>query len=154
MVYTFAAGRQLIFYVKVGGRTRLVQFGERNNFGGSQFLTQDENIANAIRQTSMFKRGVIMEATVKPKEENITPKHSLTPNPSPKGEGSIKTELGGARYEVRKEPAKNVLEVDNFTQAKEALSKKLGIDKKNMKTPAQLSKIAKENGIAIKYTER
>ena len=40
----------------------------------------------------------------------------------------------------------------NFTQAKSMLSKKLGINYKDIKTPDQLMKLAKDNGIIIKYS--
>lgn len=143
--YTFAAERQLIFHVNVSGRTRLVQFGERNMSGASSFLTTDSGIAAAIRRHSMFRRGAIKETTVKAAADD-------TPHPVRQsvleGRGAHLPGIGSAPSGA------DVLEADNFTQAKEVIIKRFGVTKSDVKTPALLAKTAKEHGITIKYREK
>ena len=149
--YHFAAERQLIFHVLVNGLNRLIQFGERNNAGASTFYTPDINVACAIRRTSMFKRGVIKEfgEQAKPAPKEVEKKAS------PVTSQGVVTNAAPvpSKQEKAAEKADNVIEVKNFTQAKEAVSKKLGIAKSAIKTPALLARVCKEEGLEIKYIE-
>lgn len=142
--YIFSAERQLIFDVMIDGRKRLVQFGERSQFGASNFSTTDEKVAAAIRKHSMFKRGVITESTINAEDKD-------------KSTGAVPSDKVPS---IQKDPAQkateepdelDVIEVENFTQAKSAIIKRLGIDKNMVKTPPMLNKVAKDNGITIHY---
>lgn len=147
--YTFAAARQFIFQVTVEGRQRLVRFSERNQFGASTFCTPDAKVAEAIRKTSMVKRGVIEETT--PKEEKKpqgTAAQVARPAESPQPHEGVDDEVQPPDSKA------DVIEVDNFSQAKEAVAKRLGIDKSSIRTPPDLSAVAKRNGIIIKYRQK
>lgn len=162
--YIFSAERQLIFYVTVDGRTRLVQFGERSQWGASNFSTDDAKVAAAIRRHSMFLRGVITETTPPQQEPPKQVKKAATKpvgeqagtvaGQSPaadddEGQGTDETGQDGAGDDTA-----NVIEADNFTQAKEAVMKRLGVDKDAVKTPILLQKVAKDNGLTINYKKK
>jgi hypothetical protein len=139
-VYTFSAERQLFFYVNVGGQQRLVKFGERNAYGASVFQTILRETAEAIRRHSLFKRGVIREAVNDTAAEDTAAR--------------VTTEvLGSGRStdEAPKGPEAETIEAKNFTQAKSAVAKKLGIGYNDIKTPDQLMQLAKEHGLNIVY---
>lgn len=107
----------------------------------------------------MFKRGVICETTPKEKDTAAMPERT---------DGGSVGKTGGHRKQagVGKKSAaataedsaptdsENVIEVENFTQAREAIIKRLGVGKNEVKTPVQLQKVAKEAGISIKYNKK
>ena len=66
--YIFSASRQLIFFVNINGQQRLVQFGSRNANGSSIFQTTNEKTAEAIRNHSLYRRGVVVEQVEKKPE--------------------------------------------------------------------------------------
>lgn len=135
--------------------------------GASNFFTTDEDVANAIRLTSLFRRGAIKEVTVlKPvvaiKQEPKV-RQAAEPVESVRGRQVIKPAgkapgtapgAGGADVATQsQQTGQDVIEAKNFTQAKEAIVKRLGISKTAVKTPALLAQVAKDNGITIKYME-
>lgn len=154
--YRFAAERQLIFHANVGGKTMLVEFGERSSYGASVFITPDPNIAQAIRRTSMFQRGVIKETTPEEKPAVAAAKKADT---ATNGKTSLEAAKPAKTTKASQEQPKatnpdNIIEADNFTQAKEIVARRLGIDRRTMKNPASLDKVAKENGLTIHYKEK
>ncbi len=155
VIYRFAAPRQFIFSVAVEGRTHLIRFGERNQFGTSVFNTKDAKIAEAIRNNNLFKRGSIAEA---PKEEIAEPTKGKAPKkpqqaPDKKQAGEDLDIKKLTKPQTGKKPAKddNTKTFKNITQAKEYLSKTFGIPKTKLKTPALVEQAAKDNGITIAY---
>nr|DAE48533.1 MAG TPA: hypothetical protein [Caudoviricetes sp.] len=126
--YEFCSDRQYIFCVEVGGVRRLIEFGDQNQFGRSVYQTKNRQIAEAIRKTSMFKRGRIVETSAPKQEDDVRA-------PSPQ---------------------QNKIEVKTFaniTQAKEWVSKFCGIDKSKLRRPAQTIEAAAEHGIKIEITK-
>ena len=163
--HIFTAERQLIFYVNLDGRRVLVRFGERSMWGSSNYVTTDAKLAAAIREHSMFKRGIITENTQpeekkvkKPAQKTAKVEKGQQENPADTSQplvddGSVENEAeGGDSGEDTGEA--DVIEVDNFTQAREEVMKRLGIDKDLVKTPPLLSKVAKEHGISIRYRKK
>lgn len=141
-MYEFAADRQFIFSVEVDGRTRLVTFGERNQFGTSLFQTEDGKVAESIRKTGLFRRGVIKETHLQATTHPVPPEGRETDSGTSAGTG-----------------AEAVVKVEtkmfaNFTQAREWLSKTYGLAKGSLRTPAAVQKAAEEHGIQIGYEQR
>lgn len=141
MVYTFAAERKLVFVVQTGGHNRLVEFGDRNQNGTSVFATTDANVAAAVRRSSLYRRGVIIETTREP--EPAAPSPSPGTSAFPGTSGSSVTSGSSASPEVR--------EYDNFTVAREAIVKEFGIKKSEVRNPTALARVAQEHGFNIKY---
>lgn len=159
MKYEFAAERKMIFFATAGGKKRLIEFSDRNSAGASQFQTNEAVIARAVRRTSFFKRGVIVQ-TAGPTEED---EKALLQQYAPKRKSiasvfqqaaapSSKAEKRSAEPSPVAGKAENVREFPNFTMAREAVSKELGIPKSKLRNPTALSKAAADHGIAIKYT--
>jgi len=162
MKYVFAAERKLVFPVAAGGIKRLVEFSDRNSQGASVFQTDDANIAKAITNTSLARRGVISVVSCPPEEEDkaqspVVPKSEIANKPSNRlRRKANKADL--KEQEPDKSPKtaiqnEKVREYANFTLAKEAISKEFGIDKNIIKNPIVLARIAKDNGILIKYQD-
>lgn len=135
MYYSFAADRKLIFVVQSSGRKRLVEFGERSDSGVSLFTTTDENVAQAIRRSSMSRRGIIVETTVEQQPEEKKPKETVQAKKEPVADK--------AQGEIR--------EYDNFTLAREAITKEFNIPKAEVRNPTSLERAAKEHGFSIRY---
>ena len=157
--YCFFSNRQLIFYVNINGQQRLVKFGERDTFGVSAFQTTNPYTAEAIRKSSLYKKGVIKEEIkVEEKPEPVIMGEvkkvpaDLETEPTPVDEDAVvnDTVIEGATSTDNNE---NVIEAKNFTQAKSILSKKLNIKYNDIKTPDQLMKLASEANITIKYVK-
>lgn len=130
-LFEFVAERQLIFHADIDGLQRLIIFGEREGNGASVFQTKDERVANAIRRTAMFRRGVIIETT-------------RTASPSlPQGP---KTNHGSP---LQKAPTKEEKTFANITQAKDWISRSWGISKSALRTPAQIMTAADAHGVKI-----
>lgn len=135
MDYSFAAERKVVLTVQAGGRNRLIEFGERNENGVSCFQTNDAIIANTIRRHSLSRRGVIVETTP-PKAAEPEPEKKAVTKPDTQPKASDGTPIRA---------------FDNFTLAREAITKELGIPKTKVRTPQTLEKLARENGFTIKY---
>ena len=137
-MYTFAASRQFFFNVPYQGRSRLIQFGDRNQAGVSVFLTDDPELAEAIRKNSLFTRGAITEETPEGEKKKTTPEKK-----------KIATPEGG-----KKEPATDVskkMVFTNFTQAREHLCKQFKIARSKVRNPTALARFAEEKNITIVY---
>nr|WP_298672896.1 hypothetical protein [uncultured Prevotella sp.] len=138
-MYTFAASRQFFFNVPYQGRSRLIQFGDRNQAGVSVFLTDDPKLAEAIRKNSLFTRGAITEETPEgEKKKMATPK-----------EKKIATSEGGKK-ELAPDVGKKMV-FTNFTQAREHLCKQFKIARSKVRNPTALSRFAEEKNITIVY---
>lgn len=135
MDFSFAAERKVVLTVQAGGRNRLVEFGERNGNGVSCYQTSDAIIAQAIRRHSLSRRGVIVETTPPQQEQ---------PQPEPKKVAKAETQPKAA-------DGTPIRAFDNFTVARETITKELGIARNRVRTPATLEKLARENGFVIKY---
>ena len=151
MTYAFAAESQYIFHTEIDGIQYLVQFGFRNGNGSSVFQTQNAKVAEAIRRTSMFKRGAIVETTVWPKKDDAL--KGAAQNGSTK---DTKDTKGGARDDSEapagnadEEPKMEVKVFANITQAKEFVSKEYGVAKRLLKKPEQVIEEAKKHGVKI-----
>lgn len=161
--YCFFSNRQLIFYININGQQRLVKFGERDTFGVSAFQTTNPYTAEAIRKSSLFKKGVIREESKM--EEEPKPAVMKKVEKVPVATGQVVTEPVVTEPVVTDpitiEPSsgsttdagdsENVIEAKNFTQAKSMLAKKLNIKYNDIKTPAQMMQLAKDAGITLKY---
>lgn len=160
--YIFTAERQLIFYVALDGRRVLVRFGERSMWGSSNYVTTDAKLAAAIREHSMFKKGIITENT-QPEEKKgkksagkpAVVKAGQQGKPADTGQPPVDDgNAGDAGDSGEGSGEADVIEVDNFTQAREEVMRRLGIDKDLVKTPPLLGKVAKEHGIIIRYRKK
>lgn len=137
MTYTFAADRRVIFVVQCGGRNRLVEFGERNENGVSAFSTTDAAVAAAIRKSSLSRRGAITDTTKYPEPGTQAPMK--------------KEEKKKQAQEAGTASAPEVREFDNFTLAREAITKEFGLKKSEVRNPTALARVAQEHGFTIKY---
>lgn len=138
MEYTFAAERKLVFVVQCGGRNRLVEFGDRNISGASVFITTDPNVAQAIRRSSLSRRGVIVETT-KPQE------------PAPEKASQTNTNTTQKTQSPQEPASPEVRPYENFTLAREAIIKEFGLKKSEVRNPTALARVAQEHGFTIKY---
>lgn len=135
MTYTFAAERRVIFVVQCGGRNRLVEFGERNANGVANFNTTDPAVAAAIRKSSLSRRGAITETTKYPEPEAQLPKKEEKKQAPVADKASTPT----------------VREYENFTLAREAITKEFGLKKSEVRNPTALARVAQDHGFTIKY---
>lgn len=135
MDFSFAAERKVVLTVQAGGRNRLIEFGERNSNGVSCFQTTDAITANAIRRHSLSRRGVIVETTPPQQQE-----------PEPEIKKVVKADT-----QPKAADGTPIRAFDNFTLARETITKELGIPRTKVRTPATLEKLARENGFIIKY---
>ncbi len=170
-MYSFAAERQLIFYANVGGRSRLIQFGERNHAGASVFMTQEEKVAEAVRRNSMFKRGVITETTIK---EEVKPVIAEAEPQRTEQTGKAKKNAKGGKKGSAKKGGKNAAPVKaesvkaeaepqrteqeaksfrDFSHAREWFGKEYGVSRKELRNPTMLAEYAKKYNVTIKYEE-
>jgi hypothetical protein len=168
MEYTFASRRQLSFIIQAGGLNLLVEFGPRNQAGVSVFMTSDPKVAHAVRKHSLTRRGIIEETTkeVEIKAEVKAEKKAVAkakaeaeaqPQRTVQAKKSAKAAADKAATTKPAEPkkpaeAKECI-FDNYTVAREAICKELGIKKGDVRNPEALATVAKEHGIIIKYKE-
>lgn len=175
MEFTFSAERKVVFTVQAGGVRRLVEFGERNENGVSSFFTRDPKVASAIRRHSMSRRGIIVETSPVPVEEPSEPVRRPQPTVRTlasvkRADASIKKQSVpsvGTRTAVGKAAAKaakkivsdiaeagqngEVREFENFTVAREKISREFSIPKRDIRTPTALARAAMERGFSIRY---
>lgn len=147
MDYIFSAERKLVFTIRTGGRNLLVEFGDRNSGGMSSFVTSDTKIAQAIRRTSLSRRGVIIEST--PANQADT-----TPNPVPSSPSRPDLPTSPTipdKPSASASTGSSVRSYDNFTLAREAIVKEFGIKKSDVRNPTALARFAQEKGFTIKY---
>lgn len=156
MEFTFAAERKVVFFVQAGGLRRCVEFGDRNEAGASVYVTKDPKIANAIRKTSMARRGVIVETTpASVIEESLkapSKPYSVSESNRNRGKKAETGKTGSAPTDTAgKDDGLEVREYDNYTVAREAITREFNIPKKDVRNPTALDRVAKENGFTIKY---
>lgn len=156
MKYVFAAERKLIFIISAGGINRLVEFSDRNRDGGSSFQTDDAKVAKAIRKGSLYKRGVIQQVSGPTEEDEaqIEAMQNFLKRPSKADAWKDKTPVSDKivkHVEEPQQPGQRVMEFNNITFAREAISRELGIPKAQLRSQAALDKAAKDAGIVIKY---
>lgn len=132
-VFEFASERQYIFKVEINNIPRLVAFGDPYQGSSSMFQTTDRKVAEAIRRTSMFRRGAIKETT-KPEEKPVK-----------------KTEKPEEAEEAEK-PKKPKMEekvFTNITQAKDWVSHEYKIPKSQLKKPESVIAEAKKHKVKL-----
>lgn len=137
MLSTFTAYSQLIFKVCIGGRFKIVAFGERSRNGVSCYATNDDAVAEAIRQSSYCKKGLIIDTT---------PKNAQAGAGEDAG-GSKKAQEDNTGSEKTLEKK----HFDSITFAKNYLAKEFGVDKKSLKKPADVISVGMEHGIEISF---
>lgn len=129
-VFEFASERQYIFKVEIDDIPRLVAFGDPYQGSSSMFQTTDRKVAEAIRRTSMFRRGAIKETT-KPEEK-----------PVKKAEKPKETEKP-------KQPKMEEKVFTNITQAKDWVSHEYKIPKSQLKKPESVIAEAKKHKVKL-----
>ena len=152
MTYIFSSERQLIFKVVVGGRDRLVEFGERNGSGRSLFVTENSYIAGAIRRHDFYKNGIIEEAAMEsPRTGESKAGEAAMESPRTREgdkEGAGESEAGEISQDVKDS---NVQEFENISAAREYLVRTFGVDRKRVKLPSQIKSQAKKCGVEIRF---
>ena len=126
-VFEFASERQYIFKVEINNIPRLVAFGDPYQGSSSMFQTTDRKVAEAIRRTSMFRRGAIKETT-KPEEKPVKKTEKPEEAEKPKMEEKVFT---------------------NITQAKDWVSKEYKIPKTQLKKPESVIAEAKKHKVKL-----
>ena len=129
-VFEFASERQYIFKVEINNIPRLVAFGDPYQGSSSMFQTTDRKVAEAIRRTSMFRRGTIKETT-KPEEKPVK-----------------KTEKPEEAEEAEK-PKMEEKVFTNITQAKDWVSHEYKIPKSQLKKPESVIAEAKKHKVKL-----
>lgn len=133
-VFEFVSERQYIFKVEIDNIPRLVAFGDPYQGSSSMFQTTDRKVAEAIRCTSMFRRGAIKETT-KPEEK--------------KAKSSTQTKAAKAAEEKPKQPKMEERVFTNITQAKDWVSKEYKIPKNQLKKPESVVAEAKKHKVKL-----
>lgn len=126
-VFEFASERQYIFKVEINNIPRLVAFGDPYQGSSSMFQTTDRKVAEAIRRTSMFRRGAIKETT-KPVEKPMKKAEKPEETEKPKMEEKVFT---------------------NITQAKDWVSHEYKIPKSQLKKPESVIAEAKKHKVKL-----
>ena len=137
-VYEFVSERKYVFKVETDGVPKLVEFGDAYGSNASIFQTKDRKVAEAIRRTSMFRRGAIKETT---KEEEHT-----------KSAASISVQNGNqddGQAQNGTEPEMEEKIFTNITQAKDWVSKEYKIPKTRLKKPESVVAEAKKNNVKL-----
>jgi hypothetical protein len=139
MFYEFCSERQFVFTIEVDGKSRLVEFSERNQFGASVYQTADSKVADKIRQTSMVRIGQIVETT------------KITEAPQKRAIRKTITTPANEDPTTKSESGKEITEktFPSITQAREFIVSTFGIPKAHLRKPETLSQVAEEHGIKL-----
>lgn len=162
MTYHFVADAQLIFKVMTfGGGQVQINFSERDSTGTSSFLTNNPNVANAIKNHSFFKKGRIAEAgciedeqqeeiiCFTPEEDqndgddNVTTAEEV--QPEPETEEQIDPETSNNES--------NQLSFANITIAKDYLHRTYGVDKAEIRSMTKIIAFGQSKGLDIRIGE-
>jgi hypothetical protein len=143
-VYEFASERQYVFKVETDGIPKLVAFGDTYGNSASMFQTRDRKVAEAIRRTSMFKRGAIKETT-KPEETAIA---AAQQRPTER-RGEQKGNKSSKEAQKATEPKMEEKVFTNITQAKDWVSKEYKIPKTQLKKPEAVVAEAKKHKVRL-----
>lgn len=135
-VYEFASERKYVFKIETDGIPKLVEFGDAYGSSASIFQTKDRKVAEAIRRTSMFRRGAIKETT---KEETKSATSSSVQNGN--------QDDGKAQNST--EPEMEEKTFTNITQAKDWVSKEYKIPKTQLRKPESVVAEAKKHKVKL-----
>ena len=150
-MYKFISPRQLIFKVtKSGGTQAIVYFSERAANGTSTFLTQDEEIAQAIMRHSFFGKGVISLADTEAKERQTTDATESNDYAGASQEHET-DEMPAEATDSEKQVTEEVqrLTFPNITIAKDYLHRTYGIKKEEIRSLPKVLAYAQSKGITI-----
>jgi hypothetical protein len=139
MLYEFCSERQFVFTIEVDGKSRLVEFSERNQFGASVYQTADSKVADKIRKTSMVRVGQIVETTKiteAPKERSILKSITTPATEAPTAKSATSEGITEKTF-------------PSITQAREFIVSTFGIPKSQLRKPETLSQVAEEHGIKL-----
>jgi neutral trehalase len=142
-VYEFASERQYVFKVETDGIPKLVAFGDTYGNNASMFQTRDRKVAEAIRRTSMFRRGAIKETT-KPEETAV----AAAKQPIERG-GEQEGNKGSKEAQKATKPKMEEKIFTNITQAKDWVSKEYKIPKTQLKKPESVVAEAKKHKVKL-----
>ena len=137
-VYEFASERKYVFKVEIDGIPKLVEFGDAYGSSASIFQTKDRKVTEAIRRTSMFRRGAIKETTKE--EEHKKPAASSSVQNGNKDEGKVQNST---------DPEMEEKTFTNITQAKDWVSKEYKIPKTQLKKPESVVAEAKKHKVKL-----
>lgn len=137
-VYEFVSERKYVFKVETDGVPKLVEFGDAYGSNASVFQTQDRKVAEAIRRTSMFRRGAIKETTKE--EEHTKSAASSGVQNGNQDEGKVQNST---------EPKMEEKTFTNITQAKDWVSKEYKIPKTQLKKPESVVAEAKKHKVKL-----
>lgn len=135
-IYEFASERKYVFKIETDGIPKLVEFGDAYGSSASIFQTKDRKVAEAIRRTSMFRRGAIKETT---KEETKSATSSSVQNGN--------QDDGKAQNST--EPEMEEKTFTNITQAKDWVSKEYKIPKTQLRKPESVVAEAKKHKVKL-----
>ena len=130
-MYRFVANSMFIFAVALpSGLIKNVEF-EVCGVGVYSYMTDNKQVAEAIRQHPLTKQGRITD-----KSEPEEPEQEVVGKPMD-GMDEVKN--------------LNVLHFDNITKAKNYLAKEFKVDTRGLKSPASVKAKAKELGVDIDF---
>lgn len=137
-VYEFASERKYVFKIETDGIPKLVEFGDAYGSNASIFQTKDRKVAEAIRRTSMFRRGAIKETTKE--EEHTKSAVSSSVQNGNQDDGKVQNST---------EPEMEEKTFTNITQAKDWVSKEYKIPKTQLKKPESVVAEAKKHKVKL-----
>lgn len=130
-MYRFVANSMFIFAVALpSGLIKNVEF-ETCGIGVYSYMTDNKQVAEAIRKHPLTKQGRIID-----KSEPEDPEQEVVGKPMD-GMDEVKNP--------------NVLHFDNITKAKNYLAKEFKVDTRGLKSPASVKAKAKELGVDIDF---
>lgn len=130
-MYRFVANSMFIFAVALpSGLIKNVEF-EACGIGVYSYMTDNKQVAEAIRKHPLTKQGRIID-----KSEPEEPEQEVVGKPMD-GMDEVKNP--------------NVLHFDNITKAKNYLAKEFKVDTRGLKSPASVKAKAKELGVDIDF---
>lgn len=130
-MYRFVANSMFIFAVALpSGLIKNVEF-EACGVGVYSYMTDNKQVAEAIRQHSLTKQGRIIDKS----------------QPEDEADEVVEKPMD----DMEKDGGKNVLHFDNITKAKNYLHKEFKIDTRGLKSPDSVKAKAKELGIDIDF---
>jgi hypothetical protein len=129
-MYRFVANSMFIFAVALpSGLIKNVEF-EACGVGVYSYMTDNKQVAEAIRNHPLTKQGRITDKSEPEEPEQVAEKP-----------------VDG--MDAVKDP--NVLHFDNITKAKNYLAKEFKVDTRGLKSPASVKAKAKELGVDIDF---
>lgn len=137
-MYRFVANSMFIFAVALpSGLIKNVEF-EACGVGVYSYMTDNKQVAEAIRQHSLTKQGRIIDK-------------SQPEDPVKEVEAPVKDVVEKIMDIIEAVKDQDVLHFDNITKAKNYLHKEFKIDTRGLKTPDSVKAKAKELGVDIDF---